>query len=58
LQIAKVLRLMEHSIVRQSRNHHLAIMCGRVIQTSAPIRLAIVEANLRLPSAPRKRGTP
>jgi putative SOS response-associated peptidase YedK len=43
LQIAKVLRLMEHSIVRRSRNHHLAIMCGRVIQSSAPIRLAIVE---------------
>jgi len=34
---------MEHSIVRRSRNHHLAIMCGRVIQSSAPIRLAIVE---------------
>jgi hypothetical protein len=27
-------------------------MCGRVIQSSAPIRLAIVEGNLRLPSAP------
>jgi hypothetical protein len=23
--------------------HHLAIMCGRVIQSSAPIHLAIVE---------------
>jgi putative SOS response-associated peptidase YedK len=34
---------MDYNIVRQSRNHHLAIMCGRVIQSSAPIRLAIVE---------------
>ncbi len=34
---------MERGVVPLSRNHHLAIMCGRVIQSSAPIRLAIDE---------------
>ncbi len=32
-----------HTVAPLSCNHQLAIMCGRVIQSSAPIRLAIVE---------------
>jgi putative SOS response-associated peptidase YedK len=39
---------MKHTVVRHSRNRHLVIMCGRVIQGSTPIRLAIVEGmNMR-----------
>jgi putative SOS response-associated peptidase YedK len=34
---------MKHTVVQLSCNHQLAMMCGRVIQSSAPIRLAIVE---------------
>jgi putative SOS response-associated peptidase YedK len=35
--------LMRHTVVPLSCNHQLAIMCGRIIQSSGPIRLAIVE---------------
>ena len=35
--------MIVHIIVWQGSNRHIATMCGRVIQSSAPIRYAIVD---------------